>query len=163
MPQYTIRPLETEDQTMVEELLEEHWGGTAMALDGHLFPLLAYPGFAAESAEGVLGFVLYAAAGRRWEIMVLQALLPRQGVGTALLSKVTAEAFAAGAEKLSLVTTNDNLDALRFYQRRNFQLVAVRKDAVARSRAIKPSIPERGLYGIPLRDELVLEYMLLHR
>jgi hypothetical protein len=57
-----------------------------------------------------------------------------------------------------LVTTNDNLDALRFYQRRGFRLAKLRRGAVdaARSR-LKPTIPEVGSFGIPIRDEIVLE------
>jgi hypothetical protein len=58
------------------------------------------------------------------------------------------------------VTTNDNLDALRFYQRRGMRLVGLAPDAVKVSRAFKPSIPEIGAYGIPIRDELTLELPL---
>jgi hypothetical protein len=57
-----------------------------------------------------------------------------------------------------LTTTNDNLDALRFYQRRGFRISAVRPRAVERARAtLKPEIPEVGAYGIPVRDEIDLE------
>lgn len=55
------------------------------------------------------------------------------------------------------MTTNDNVDALRFYQRRGFRIVAVRTGAVDEARsALKPGIPHRGHYGIPLRDEIEL-------
>ena len=57
-----------------------------------------------------------------------------------------------------MVTTNDNVDALRFYQRRGFRLVGLRAGGVDQSRAaLKPEIPLAGSYGIPLRDELELE------
>ena len=56
-----------------------------------------------------------------------------------------------------LLTTNDNLDALRLYQRHGFRLVQVHPGAVDLARQAKPSIPEVGAYGIPLRDELILE------
>ena len=56
-----------------------------------------------------------------------------------------------------LLTTNDNLDALRLYQRHRFRLVEVRPGAVDLARRAKPSIPAVGAYGIPLRDELILE------
>jgi acetolactate synthase regulatory subunit len=55
-----------------------------------------------------------------------------------------------------LVTTNDNMRALRFYQRRGFRLVALNAGALDRSRELKPEIPATGMNGIPLRDELVL-------
>jgi ribosomal protein S18 acetylase RimI-like enzyme len=66
-------------------------------------------------------------------------------------------ARAAGAAAQWLVTTNDNLDALRLYQRHGYRLVRVRPGAVDEARRAKPAIPETGAYGIPLRDELVLE------
>jgi hypothetical protein len=69
-------------------------------------------------------------------------------------------AAAAGCSRVWLITTNDNLHALCFYQRRGFQLVAVHRDAVSRSRKIKPSIPLIGANGIPIRDEIELEYLL---
>ena len=58
-------------------------------------------------------------------------------------------------------TTNDNVDALRFYQRRGYQIVAVRPGAVDEARrTLKPTIPEVGRSGIPMRDELTLEKRL---
>lgn len=59
-----------------------------------------------------------------------------------------------------LVTTNDNVDALRFYQRRGFVLVDLRPNAMQAARALKPEIPLIGRYGLPLRDELYLEMSL---
>jgi ribosomal protein S18 acetylase RimI-like enzyme len=63
----------------------------------------------------------------------------------------------AGCKKLSLITTNDNLQALGFYQRRGFHLAALYHGQLIRSREIKPSIPLVGDHNIPLRDELRLE------
>ena len=63
-----------------------------------------------------------------------------------------------GCARLWVITTNDITDALRFYQRRGFCLVAMHRGAVDRSRArLKPEIPAVGAYGIPLRDEIELE------
>jgi ribosomal protein S18 acetylase RimI-like enzyme len=80
------------------------------------------------------------------------------GVGTALIEAVQRLAASRGCARLWLITTNDNLDALRFYQRRGFQLVAVHRGAVDDSRRrLKPEITVTGAYGIPLRDEIELE------
>jgi len=77
-----------------------------------------------------------------------------------MLEAVAAVAREEGCRRVWLITTNDNLRALRFYQRRGFHLVAMHPNALARSRELKPSIPEIGLDGIPLRDELELELSL---
>ncbi|MBK9123270.1 MAG: GNAT family N-acetyltransferase, partial [Chloroflexi bacterium] len=65
-----------------------------------------------------------------------------------------------GIHRLWLITTNDNLDALRFYQKRGWHLVAVHRDALNESRRLKPQIPIIGMDGIPLRDEIELEMTL---
>jgi hypothetical protein len=65
-----------------------------------------------------------------------------------------------GVAVLRLTTTNDNLTALRFYQRRGFRIAAVRPGAVAAARRLKPTIPELGEHGIPIRDEIELALTL---
>ena len=63
-----------------------------------------------------------------------------------------------GCTRLWVITTNDNVDALRFYQRRGFRLVTVHRGAVDRSRAsLKPEIPPVGAYDIPMRDKIELD------
>jgi N-acetylglutamate synthase-like GNAT family acetyltransferase len=94
------------------------------------------------------------------EIVTLDALQTRHGIGTVLLQRVEYTARKRGIRRLWLVTSNDNLDALRFYQRRGFLLCAVRPGAVEQARSQKPSIPVTGHYGIPLRDEIELDIAL---
>ena len=92
--------------------------------------------------------------------MTLDALRQWQGVGTALLAAVRDAAAAAGCRRLWLVTTNDNLDALRFYQRRGMHLVTVHHGLRETARRLKPQIPLTGCFGIPLLDEIELEMPL---
>ena len=66
--------------------------------------------------------------------------------------------MAQGGGRLWLVTTNDNLDALRFYQRRGLRITAVAAGAVDEARKIKPGIPLLGDHGIAIRDEITLEF-----
>jgi hypothetical protein len=77
-------------------------------------------------------------------------------VGSALLAAVENHARADGFHRIWLITTNDNLDALRFYQRRGYVIAAVHSGAVDRARRLKPGIPEVGYYGIPIHDEVEL-------
>jgi GNAT superfamily N-acetyltransferase len=95
--------------------------------------------------------------GDALEVVSIAAATPGDGVGTALLDAVVAEARAAGSRRVWLVTTNDNLRALRFYQRRGLRIVGVDPGAVDRARRMKPSIPTVGDDGIPIHDELRLE------
>ena len=66
----------------------------------------------------------------------------------------------AGVKRLWLITINDNLDAIRFYQRRGFAIAAVHVGSLDHSRELKPSIPKIGQHGIPLRDEIEFEMLL---
>ena len=75
---------------------------------------------------------------------------------TEVTEPVAAEARQRRCQEIHLTTTNDNIGALRFYQRRGFRLACVRPGAVDRSRERKPDIPRTGDFGIPLRDEIDL-------
>jgi len=90
----------------------------------------------------------------------MNSLVERIGVGTALLDDVKATAKSAGCRRLWLVTTNDNLAAMRFYEKRGFHFAAIHPNAIEVSRKVKPEIPILGLDGIPIRDEIELEILL---
>jgi hypothetical protein len=59
-----------------------------------------------------------------------------------------------------LITSNDNIRALRFYQRRGWDMVALYRNAVDESRKLKPEIPQRGDHDIPVRHEIEFELLL---
>ena len=83
-----------------------------------------------------------------------------QGIGSSLMDAVKKAAISAGCGRLWLITTNDNMSALRFYQKRGFRLAALYLNALDRSRLLKPQIPLFGKDGIPLRDEIELDMSL---
>jgi GNAT superfamily N-acetyltransferase len=108
------------------------------------------------------GLLTYVLGVDECEVLTLHAVRPGHGAGSALLVAITPIARDAGCSRLWLVTTNDNVDALRFYQRRGFRLRALRPGAVDASRRdLKPEISTIGDHGIPLRDELELELDLI--
>ncbi|HYX85227.1 MAG TPA: GNAT family N-acetyltransferase [Gaiellales bacterium] len=154
------RELTSDDRAWVRGILRERWGAPVVVSRGVVHEPETLPGFVAEDDGEAVGLVTYRIAGRECEIVTIDALVEEHGVGTILLDAVTDAARAARCRRLWLITTNDNLRALRFYQRRGFFLVAVHRDAATRSREIKPTIPEVGEYGIPIRDELELELPL---
>jgi len=155
-----IRPLLPADQPAIEQWLQAQWGSTVMVSRGILYHPAELPGFVAEDGGEMVGFLTYHLAGEACEVVVIEAIRPFQGIGTRLITAVRQTAEDAGCRRLWLITTNDNLPALRFYQRRGFVLVAVHRHALARSRQLKPEIPLIGLDGIPLRDEIELEIIL---
>ena len=118
------------------------------------------PGLVAEDDGERVGLLTYDLDGAALEVVTIDAVRPGAGVGTTLLAAVRDVAKNIGARRVWLVTTNDNLAALRVYQRRGLRLMAVHAGAVDLARELKPSIPALGAYGIPLRDELELELPL---
>ncbi len=156
----TVRPLTGDDHPWMRRLFGERWGDVTSVSRGVVHDTTKLPGFVARLGDERAGVATYRIVHRECELITLDAVRQGAGVGTALVDRVAEAARAAGAVRLWLVTTNDNLPALRFYQRYGFDLIAVHHDAVARSRSLKPSIPEIGLDGIPIRHELELELPL---
>lgn len=133
------------------------WDAEIVVAHGVIYRPAALPGFLAEAAGAPVGLLTYHIAGEACEIVTLDSLRPGCGIGTALIAAAAAVARQAGCRRLWLITTNDNVHALRFYQKRGFRLAALHRDAVAVSRALKPEIPLIGMDGIPIRDEIELE------
>ncbi len=129
-----------------------------MATRGRLVDVSAAPGFVAEEDGVWLGHVGYEVEGPQMEIVSVGSLRRGKGIASALIARCVQVAIEGDCRRLWLITTNDNLDAVRFYQRRGFVLVAVHRDAVTDARqTLKPEIGETGEHGIPIRDEIELE------
>ncbi|RYP81401.1 GNAT family N-acetyltransferase [Nocardioides guangzhouensis] len=122
-----------------------------------LVDALDQPALVAWRGDRLAGAATYVVTGDARELLTLHAADRGEGVGSALVAAVRDEAVRAGCTRLWVVTTNDNVDALRFYQRRGFRLDRLRPGAVDMSRdTLKPEIPKTGEHGIPLRDEVEL-------
>ncbi len=128
-----------------------------MVTRGKVHQAASLPGALATRGSKPCGVVTWHIDGPACEIVTLNALQRYSGIGTALLNAARSAALGAGCARLWLITTNDNINALRFYQKRGFQLIAAHCNAVACSRLLKPSIPLIGDFGIPIRDEIEFE------
>jgi ribosomal protein S18 acetylase RimI-like enzyme len=157
---FSIRSLTDDDCVWVRQWMVNHWGAELMIVHGEQLYPVEYPGFVAETGTDVVGLVTYILRGDECEILTLDSLAEGQGIGSALIEAVRKIALEKGARRLWLITTNDNLHALRFYQKRGFELVKIHRHAVDESRELKPSIPLVGDSGIPIRDEIELEILL---
>ena len=153
-----VRPLRDADREHARAWLREHWD-EAMAANGELFYPAEHDGFIAGDWDGL---ITYRIGDRRCEVTLLEALREGEGIGSALLDATEAAAREAGCTDLWLVTTNDNLHALAWYERKGFTITATRPGAVDRSReTLKPSIPTHNPdTGLPIRDEIELSLAL---
>lgn len=154
---FEIRPRAADDDAWVRALLEIRWGGEEIVVRGRRHLPADLPGFVAWLGDARVGLVTQRRVDATTaEVMSLDSLREREGIGSALLEAAAGRAAGEGARYLALITTNDNLRALGFYQRRGFRLRALWPGAVDEARLRKPSIPEVGESGIPLHDELEL-------
>jgi len=144
----------------MESRLERLFAGDVVVSRGRVHRPQELPGFVAVTGGDRVGLATYDIRGSECELVTLDALLPWRGIGTALLAAVEERARRAGCTRLWLITTNDNVDALRFYQRRGFACAALHRNAIDESRRRKPTIPAVGHYSIPIRDEIEMEKAL---
>jgi len=160
MTEIQITPIEEKDNKWASSLLASQWGSTIIVSRGKTHQSNKLPGFIALIDGKKVGLITYSVENDDCEIVTLDSLVGGKGVGTVLLEKVRMTAKEKNCKRVWLITTNDNLEALRFYQKRGFVLSALYPNALKQSRKIKPEIPEIGLDNIPLRDEIELEIKL---
>jgi DNA-3-methyladenine glycosylase I len=152
-----VTELTDDDRKWVKERTELLFGGEFVVSRDEVHDPHRLPGFIATEGPERVGLVTYNITGESCEIVSIDALCQFLGIGTDLLERVETTARAAGCTRLWAITTNDNLDAQRFFQKRGFVISDVRLNAMTKIRLLKPNVPRVGCYGIPLRDEIELE------
>lgn len=158
--QIEIRPKEKKDDPWLKEIMTKAWGSETVVASKS-FNTLELPGFIAEINGKNLGVLIYNIARNKLEIVSLNSTEEGKGVGSGLIEKGKELTKEMKLKSVWLVTSNDNIDALKFYQRRGFRITKVYPNAIDKARKLKPNIPKIGNYGIPLRDALELEYKIV--
>lgn len=131
-----VRPLEPDDRRALAQLLGQP-GGTPVVSPSGVHDPAALPGFVATAGGVAQGALTYRVGSGEIEVVTLNAADPRHGVGTALLAAVR-ELAAAQAARLWLVTTDDNIDAQRFYDASGMRAVRRYPRFVDTVAAVKP-------------------------
>jgi len=157
-----IRPAYACDRGRISRTLAQRWGSTMIVTRGRFCDAASLAALVAvettsEQAPERVGLMTYRLDRGGLEVVTLDALRIGAGIGTALLSNGVRIARDAGAARVWLITTNDNLRAISFYERLGFRVIAVHEGAVDLARLLKPSIPLVAENGIELHDELELE------
>jgi ribosomal protein S18 acetylase RimI-like enzyme len=156
----SIHRLTAADLPRLRQFWNEHWDDEFVVAHGTVFNPENVSGFIALDGNEWVGLITYTFLDTDCEIVSIDSLRENEGIGTALIEKVIEEAKANQCRRVHLTTTNANLRALGFYQKRGFQLCTLRVNAVNEARKLKPSIPLIGENDIPLRDEIELEIAL---
>ncbi|KAA9008608.1 GNAT family N-acetyltransferase [Paenibacillus spiritus] len=135
------------------------WGETLVSR-GKVHALRDLDGFVYIYPDEPAGFILYRIEDRECEIVLLESRREGQGVGAELIATVLDRAREKHCLRVWLITSNDNIKAIRYYQKRGFDLAAVHRHAITEARKLKPSIPLIGLDGIEIKHEIEFEYKL---
>ena len=155
-----IKQIDQLNREKIDAFILRQWFSMQMVVRGESIDLSTADGYYAMEDDEIIGLITYRVSDNEMEILSLDSLRENKGIGTALLDKATLKAVEIGCTTITLITTNDNLSALRFYQKRGFDMVGVYRNALEQSRKIKPEIPLFGENGIPLKHEIKLEMSL---
>ncbi len=155
-----VTTLSASDRTWVRERTELLFGGDTVVSHDIVHQPSELPGFIAMEGSERVGLATFCIADGACELVTLDALCQWCGVGTALLEAVEKAARADGCSRIWLITTNDNIDGLRFFQRRGFRITGIRVNGMEAIRELKPGVPEIGSYDIPVNDEIEMEKVL---
>ena len=155
---YEIVTLEEKDRENVNKILINEWEATDIIIRGKVIDGTKLDGFIALRNDEIIGLITYMIESNECEICSLNSFIENKGIGTALINKVKEYAKKNNCTRVKLVTTNDNIRGLEFYQKRGFTFSNLFKNSIEEySRKLKPQIPLYADNGLPIRDEIELE------
>ena len=152
--------IKSTNRNLITAFIEQHWYTTTMILRGKEIDMTKAEGFFFRKGEKIIGLITYIIHDSILEITSLDSMLENQGIGSKLIEAVICEAKEQGVQKIVTITTNDNINAIRFYQKRGFDMAHLFHNALDISRKLKPEIPLIGENSIPLRHEIEFELFL---
>jgi len=155
-----IRGSSEHDRDWILDVLVREWHGPLIERADEFIDASKLPCLIAELDGERVGLVTLLEGPDFVEIITLNSFQEGKGIGKELIDATVELARSRGASDVRLFTTNDNLHALGFYQRRGFVLYALHRDTITRARQVKPQIPQIGRENIPLRDEIELRLPL---
>ena len=144
----------------VNKILYDEWNCPPSISKGKSVDTTVLPGFLFIENDVIKGVITYSITDDECEIITLNSFEENRGIGTALINAVYKEAEKENCRRLWLITTNDDINAIRFYQIKDFELAAVYINAIEEARQMKPAIPFVGMNGIPIKHELEFEKWL---
>ena len=158
LPPVLVREATDADRVTARELFERDFGRTRIVAFGEVVDIDQMPALVAVMREQAAGALAYRLHGDALHIVALATdpMWQRSGVGGHLVAEAELLARRLGLKRLVVSTTNDNLPALYFYQRRGYRLI----DLATNSIIAHTGQEVAGFAGIPVRDEVRLEKKL---
>ena len=152
-----IERISNKTRELVNQFFIDNWFSTDISIRGEIIDGTKLDGFLLQEENTIIGLVTYTFFGDICEIVSVDSKRENVGIGTALLNEIEKIARENKCKKMRLITTNDNLRALQFYQKRGYCLTKLYPNVMDEVRKVKPDVPLIGENDIPLRDEIELE------
>jgi ribosomal protein S18 acetylase RimI-like enzyme len=158
LPPVLVREGTDADRAAVRELFERDFGRTQIVAFGQVVDIEQMPTLVAAMHRDPSGALAYRLHEDALHIVALATdpMWQRSGVGGHLVAEAELLARRLKLERVVVVTTNDNLPALYFYQRRGYRITGFVPESVVRHTRQEIG----GFAGIPVRDEIRLEKRL---
>lgn len=150
-----------ENRSEVTTFICEQWLTSKMIIRGNIVDMTLVDGIIVYEKNKIIALLTYVIDGGTCEIVSLDSLSKRRGIGTELVQQVIEIARKKGCSRVIVVTTNDNINAIHFYQKRGFDMAQLYHNALDVSRKLKPEIPLYGEDGIRLQHEIEFELKLV--
>lgn len=154
--------ISSSNRNLVNAFIKQHWYTTTMIIRGKEIDMTKVDGFYFRDGKTIIGLITYIVYNNILEITSLDSLQENQGIGSELVETVIHEVKERNLQKIVLITTNDNINAIRFYQKRGFDMAHLFRNAMDISRKLKPEIPLIGDNSIPLRHEIEFELSIIN-
>lgn len=158
--EYTIKPITKEIRNEINSILIDEWESTNIIVRGKIIDGTILDGFVAMKNNNIIGLITYKIEESECEIISLNSFIKNKGIATSLIERTKQIANANKCDRLKLITTNDNIKAMEFYQKRGFVFSNLYINAIETSRKLKPQIPLYAENGLPIRDEIEFEMKL---
>lgn len=155
-----LENINSANRNQITQFIKERWFTTQMILRGEIVDMTKVEGIIAHEENEIVGLLSYRILDDILEILSLYSLLEKRGIGTELINAAIQIAKFENCKRIILITTNDNINAIRFYQKRGFDMVRIYRNALDVSRKLKPEIPLIGENDIPLKHEIEFELLL---
>lgn len=149
--------INSQNRNFINAFIKQHWYTTTMIIRGREIDMTKAEGFYFSEEKNIIGLITYIVYNGILEITSLDSLQENRGIGSKLVEAVIHEAKERKCQKIILITTNDNINAINFYQKRGFDMANLFRNALDISRKLKPEIPLIGENSIPLRHEIEFE------
>ena len=151
---FRVGEIREEDRPWIRDLIKTYWMSEILVSRGRVYHADQLSGFIARDDNERVGLITYRIEKDQCEITTLNALIQGRGIGSGLIEAVRTVAEQHDCTRVWLVTTNDNVPAMDFYEKRGFRRAAIHREAMTVSRRLKPEIPLHGINGVPIRDEV---------